>query len=207
MRTFPRSSLGSRIRVLRQAKSLSQVDLARMIGRHQTVIGPYERDEYEPPREVVEKLAHVLEATPEYLYFGRHPRRSALAVAGVIGAMGLLDADTEPTVAAMAMREGELLGFEVRDDSMAPVFRPGQVVLVAARPSPPAGLLGRDALVELGDGRRLLRRLAPAAEAARYDLAAYNAPTLPAVVVEGASLVSGVLWPEACVGLGTGDTG
>ena len=53
MRSFQRSSFGARLRSLRLAKELSQVELARLIGRHQTVIGPYERDEYEPPRDIV----------------------------------------------------------------------------------------------------------------------------------------------------------
>ena len=37
---------------------------------------------------------------------------------------------------------------------MAPVFRPGQIALVLARrPSGPDAAVGRDALVELADGR------------------------------------------------------
>ena len=51
------STFGRRLRALRLAQEMSQVELARRIGRHQTAIGPYERDEYEPPRDVVEKLA------------------------------------------------------------------------------------------------------------------------------------------------------
>ena len=65
---IPRSTFGRRLRSLRQTLGISQVELARRIGRHQTVIGPYERDEYEPSREVVEKLAAA--PTP-----GRRPRR------------------------------------------------------------------------------------------------------------------------------------
>jgi hypothetical protein len=81
---------------------------------------------------------------------------------------------------------------------MAPVFRPRQIVLaLAAADDVPATLLGRDALVELVDGRTLLRRLLPSADPARFDLAAYNAPLLPMVGVrEGRSIV-GVFWPEA----------
>ncbi len=50
---------------------MSQVELARRVGRHQTTIGPYERDEYTPSRDIVERLASVLDTTPEYLLFGR----------------------------------------------------------------------------------------------------------------------------------------
>ena len=83
-----RASFGGRMRALRMAKGLSQVDLARLIGRHQTVIGPYERDEYAPPREIVERLAGALDTSPEYLFFGRSPRRSTIEVVGDIGPLG-----------------------------------------------------------------------------------------------------------------------
>ena len=79
------STFGRRLRALRLAQDMSQVELARRIGRHQTAIGPYERDEYEPPRDVVEKLALVLETSPEYLYFGRNPSQIALPVVGQSG--------------------------------------------------------------------------------------------------------------------------
>jgi hypothetical protein len=59
----------------------------------------------------------------------------------------------------LTLKDEQLLGFLVRDDAMAPVLRPGQWPLVAAAERPPAGELGRDALVGLADGRRLLRRL------------------------------------------------
>lgn len=203
MRPFQRASFGARLRALRLAKGLSQGDLARLIGRHQTVIGPYERDEYEPSREVVERLAGLLDTSPEYLYFGRDPRRSAIPLAGTLGAMGLLEPDSGRSGAALTLKDEQLLGFLVRDDSMAPVLRPGQVALAAAAGRPPADALGRDALVDLVDGRRLLRRLAPGADAERFDLAAYNAPTLPGVAVEAVRPVLAVLWPEACTSLPT----
>lgn len=197
MRQIQRSSFGARLRSLRQAMGLSQVDLARLVGRHQTVIGPYERDEYEPPRDIVEKLARILQTSPEYLYFGRTPLRSTIALAGRLGPIGLLEAHGEGFEALLTLCDDQLTGFSVTDDSMAPVFRPGQIVLVGASDPEPSGQLGRDALVELADGRVLLRRLAPNAEANRYDLAAYNAPTLAGAAVVAARAVLGALWPEA----------
>jgi putative transcriptional regulator len=201
VRPLQRSSFGNRLRGLRLAKGLSQVDLARMIGRHQTVIGPYERDEYEPPREIVERLAGLLETTPEYLYFGRSPRRSAIPMAGHLGALGLLEASLDETDTILTLKDEQLRAYRVADDSMAPAYRQGQIVLVAAFDMAPAQQIGRDSLVELADGRSLLRRLLPAASADLFDLGAYNAPTLAAVAVQAARPVLGALWPEACVSL------
>ena len=56
---------------------------------------------------------------------------------------------------------------------------------------------GRDALVDLADGRSMLRRLMPSVEPTRFDLVAYNAPLLPSVAVRSARSIAGVLWPEA----------
>jgi transcriptional regulator with XRE-family HTH domain len=177
---------------------MSQVELARRIGRHQTAIGPYERDEYEPPRDVVEKLALVLETSPEYLYFGRSPMQITLLVQGQVGRAGLVEAASDVNLELIQLRNQQLRGYRVRDDSMAPVFRPGQLALaITGQGDTPAALLGRDALIELLDGRVLLRRLLPSSDPDRYDLAAYNAPLLPMVAVREATSIVGVLWPEA----------
>ena len=155
------STFGRRLRALRVTLGMSQVELARRIGRHQTAIGPYERDEYEPPRDVVEKLALVLETSPEYLYFGRSPLQIALPVVGRIGRAGLLEAANEPTMELVQLRDQQLRGYRVRDDSMAPVFRPGQLALTLSRQ--PAGrrqrCWGATRWSSSPDGRVLLRRL------------------------------------------------
>jgi transcriptional regulator with XRE-family HTH domain len=192
------STFGRRLRALRTTMDLSQVELARRIGRHQTAIGPYERDEYEPPRDVVEKLAAVLETSPEYLYFGRSPQQAALPVIGRLGHAGLLEPQPEGLLELITLRDDRLRGYRVQDDSMAPVFRPRQIVLVlAAAGDDPGQQLGRDALVELADGRCLLRRLMPSALPDRFDLAAYNAPLLPMVAITSARSIVGTLWPNA----------
>lgn len=192
------STFGRRLRALRVTLGMSQVELARRIGRHQTAIGPYERDEYEPPRDVVEKLALVLETSPEYLYFGRSPLQIALPVVGTIGRAGLLEVAAEPTLELVQLRDQQLRGYRVRDDSMAPVLRPGQLALtLSGPPDAPATILGRDALVELTDGRAFLRRILPSSDPDRWDLAAYNAPPLPMVAIQEARSIVGTLWPEA----------
>lgn len=192
-----RSTFGRRLRVLRQTLGLSQVELAGRIGRHQTVIGPYERDEYEPSREVVERLAVALGTSPEYLYFGRSPQQTAIAVAGRVGGAGLLDAADASGGGLVRLRDSQLLGYRLLDDSMAPVFRAGQLLLALAAVAAPSSLLGRDALAELADGRLILRRIMPGTERGRFDLAAYNAPPLLSVALSSARLVAGALSPEA----------
>lgn len=189
------SSFGRRLRSLRLAKGLKQAELARLIGRHQTAIGPYERDEYAPAPDIVERLARALDTSAEYLLFGRHPRRSAIRVVGRIGPGGLAEA---AELGTLALRDDQLVGWRVTDETMLPAYRPSQVVLVSAAPeSRLEELLGLDVLVDLVDGRRLLRRLLPAARPEVFDLAAWNAPTLSGASVAAARRVVGAVSAEA----------
>lgn len=190
-----RASLGARLRVLRVARGLSQGDLARLVGRHQTVIGPYERDEYAPSREIVERLASALGTSPEYLLFGREPRRSTIDAVGRVGAAGLVAIDDAHLPVSLAA--ARLVALRVEDETMAPTFRAGQWVLIERTAAAPGACLGRDGILELHDGRQLLRRLLPAATPGRFDLAAYNAPLLSAVAVQAARPVLGALWQDA----------
>lgn len=188
------SSFGRRLRVLRVARGLSQVGLAKAIGRHQTTIGPYERDEYSPAREIVERLAHVLDTSPEYLLFGRSPQRHTLAIVGRIGPGGLAEVRN---LNLMSLNDAQLNGWRVEDDVMLPVFRPGQVALALGIAEPPEVLLGREVLATTTDGRTLLRRLMPGARAEVFDLVAWNGPTLAGVELREARLVVGCLAEEA----------
>jgi transcriptional regulator with XRE-family HTH domain len=190
-----RGGIGGRLRALRLARGLSQSDLARLIGRHQTVVGPYERNEYAPPGEIVERLASALGTSPEYLLFGREPRRSMIEVVGRVAAAGLVA--MEDTLLPVGLQDGRLVALRIEDECMAPTFRPGQLILIGMTQHEPSSCLGRDSLAELEDGRQLLRRLLPAASPGRFDLAAYNAPIINAVSVRAARPVLGALWGEA----------
>ena len=134
MRVQSASTFGRRLRALRLAQDMSQVELARRIGRHQTAIGPYERDEYEPPRDVVEKLALGARDQPGVPLFRPQPaRRRRCRCVGRLGAAGMLEPQPEGPLELLSLRDQQLRGYRVQDDSMAPVFRPRQIALVLAR--------------------------------------------------------------------------
>lgn len=189
-------SFGQRLRSLRVGLELSQAELARRIGRHQTAIGPYERDEYMPGRDVVEKLAAALETSPEYLQFGRMPYRSSLPQLGRLGAAGQLA--TPAHAGPLALADDRLAAMTVEDEAMRPAYRAGQILLVARLATATLEpLVGRHVVAELADGRQFLRRLAPAAEGGNYVLDAYNAPPMGPLRPVAARLVLGHLEVEA----------
>ena len=60
-------TFGKRLKEAREAKGLSQKELAQEIGSINTVIGRYEKDKMKPSIDVVKKLAEKLETTVGYL--------------------------------------------------------------------------------------------------------------------------------------------
>ena len=192
-------SFGQRLRALRLGLALSQAELARQIGRHQTAIGPYERDDYMPSRDVVEKLAQALETSPEYLQYGRSPYRSSLPRLGRLDAAGhLRQAERTPT---LALAEERLVALTVDDDAMRPVFHFGQTVLLARTAiDSPDHLIGRHVVAELTCGRQFLRRLQPALEPDSYLLEAYQGPSIGPLRPVAVRLVLGTLEAEAMLG-------
>ena len=192
-------SFGSRLRTLRLAKDMSQAELARHVGRHQTAIGPYERDEYMPGRDVVEKLASILDSSPEYLIFGRSPHRAELPVVGRIGAGTIVDErPRDRATPTLSIREEQLVLLEIADSSMSPAFPPGHLLVAASMSEERLErFIGRPVLAQLEDGRLMLRVLLPSRDRERYDLAASASPTLTSVRVRSVRPVLGTLAPDA----------
>ena len=119
----------------------------------------------------------------------------ALPVVGQIGrriARGL----DEPTMELVQLRDQQLRGYRVRDDSMAPVFRPGQLALTLS------GTGGAPAAAGARCAGRAPGRQGPAAATLPSSDPDHGTslPTthlLPMVAVQEARSIVGILWPEA----------
>lgn len=61
------NTFGKKLRECRDAKGLSQSELAKMLNAHHSIIGRYERDEVKPTIDVVKKLADNLQTTVGFL--------------------------------------------------------------------------------------------------------------------------------------------
>lgn len=190
------SGFGARLRILRLSRELSQSQLARSIGRHQTAIGPYERGEYMPARDVVDKLAQILHTSPEYLLFGRSPYQSQISIIGATGPAGLVRQSASPK--PIAIDDGRLVALLINDQSMSPAFEIGDHALIQRQEAERIeDLLGETVLAELEDGRQLLRKLMPSAQLGRYDLEAFGAPPWHDVSLKRVQVVLGNLHPGA----------
>lgn len=60
-------SFGKKLRECREAKNLSQSELAKLLHTNHSIIGKYERDEVKPTIDVVKRLADELDTTVGFL--------------------------------------------------------------------------------------------------------------------------------------------
>lgn len=60
-------TFGKKLRECREAKNLSQKDLATLLNTSYSVIGKYERDEMIPSIEVAKNIAKILDSTVGYI--------------------------------------------------------------------------------------------------------------------------------------------
>jgi transcriptional regulator with XRE-family HTH domain len=60
-------TFGKKLRECREAKGLSQKDLAKLLNTSYSVIGKYERDEMLPSIEAAKKIAKLIDTTVGYL--------------------------------------------------------------------------------------------------------------------------------------------
>lgn len=71
--TFPAvsgMSIGDRIKDARKKAGISQAELARLVGRSQSAVAEWETGGTEPRRNIVEKIATVLDVSPLWLEIG-----------------------------------------------------------------------------------------------------------------------------------------
>lgn len=61
------STFGKKLRECREAKGLSQKELAKLLNTSYSVIGKYERDEMQPSIEAAKKIAKLVGTTVGYL--------------------------------------------------------------------------------------------------------------------------------------------
>ena len=68
---YPMETMGKRIRTLREAKGLTQIELAKICGISREALSQWESDTTENPKlEPLIRLYHALGTTPEYLLWG-----------------------------------------------------------------------------------------------------------------------------------------
>ena len=123
------------IKSLRQSKGLSQAQLARECGVHQTAVSQWENGHTLPDRAALASLSRIFAVSVDYL-MGKpdNAEKTLVPVLGFVRAGIPVEAVEEildyEEIPALLASTGEFFGLRVRGESMLPRFCPGDVVIV-----------------------------------------------------------------------------
>lgn len=197
----PRSEQHERLRAARLAAGYASTsDAARAMGLAVSTYTNHENGTAGLSRSG-DRYARFFGVNYEWLMTGKGqmkdapaaPLRFILPVVGVIGAGGAIDTAWEQTAEPLHEIEipinlgDDVIGFEIRGESMWPKFDPHDVIVVHRHGEVIDSLLGFEAAVRLADGGRYFKRIIRSGTPGLYDLESYNAPPMRGVRVEWAS--------------------
>lgn len=142
--------LGEKLRALRLQKSLTQVQLAEMVGISNNLYNKYEKKNVRPPYETLVKLASALDTSLSVLLdeIAVYPSEAVINMPIIGSVRGGMDGnvvqeetgETRPIAAsALHGRPDEYFLLRVRGDSMYPEILDGDCVLVKKTESVESG--------------------------------------------------------------------
>ena len=189
--------IGGRLKDLRKRAGLKQPAIAEAMDVSVAQVSRWENGHDGIPTARLDDLAAAYRGVVSEI-FGED---TGVPVVGYVGAGGevVFTDDHEPggrhyDVPRLPDITGELIGLEVRGDSMLPAFRDGYVAYIRREH---AGI-EEDALRDLSvcrltDGRTMLKTVRRAATEGRFDLLSLNADPIEGVELEWATPVRGWL--------------
>lgn len=150
-------TVGSRIREIREAKSMTQNEVAKMLGLSRAAIAQWESDTTSPSIHTVAEVAKIFESSPQWLAFGistspqiiyRAPEGSASIKEAIWGDSPADTTEGKSWSVPVEYLKTELnclsttglVIWRVESPNMSPTFEYGDRVIIdtsARRPSPP----------------------------------------------------------------------
>lgn len=191
------STVANRVKTIRSHLGENQTAFGRRFGVDQSTISKWEHGTQTPESRALDHLAALEEEAigghEQPADVGTGSLFTLVPISGEIGA-GAKVYDVEGGGGRNIDFERAPRGFgavealRVRGDSMYPVYRDGDLVFIDDRPAEFPLRRNTEYVIELTDGRRLLKMVEPAPDGL-YNLVAYNAPVEPDVEIINAQRV------------------
>lgn len=193
--------LGQRFKRARRKLGETQAVFAARFGVDQSTIAKWESNKQIPDSHRVDVLADIegesmpLEEDGEKVAGAGNSLFTLVPVVGEIGAGAAvypidIDTTTRTTGHIRAARGfGAVQALRVRGDSMWPAYQDGDWVFVDNRIAEFPLERRKEYILELADGRALLKMVEPSSHKDRYNLISYNAPPEPDVEIISARRV------------------
>ena len=153
--------------------------------------------------ETLASLAPVLQTTASWLLEGVSAVAAASSVLRIVGRVGA-GAEIQPEFEQIPPEgldqvdlalplSDESIAFTVEGNSMWPRYNAGDVVICDEKEHDPVALIGREAAVRTGDGKRYLKTVRRGQSAGLFDLESHNAPPIRNVTIEWAAPIVMIL--------------
>lgn len=165
-----------RVVELMAERGLNAKQLSRLAGKGETFVRDILDYEKNPRIDSVIALCEALGVSVSELIDGGRQSFQRIPVIGTISAgEGWTASSDELGDLELRVDGGEPVALEVSGDSMAPVYRRGDLLIGAKRSGASAdNLLGLDCIVLTEDGNRYVKYLARGAIRGRFNLRSYN---------------------------------
>lgn len=193
--------LGQRLKRVRRKLGETQAEFGRRFGVDQSTVAKWERNRQVPESHRLDQLAELEVESMASDEDGEksdgtvNPLFTMVPVVGEIGAGAAVypidtDTSTNATGYIRAARGfGAVEAIRVRGDSMWPVYKNGDWVFVENRQTEFPLERDKEYILDLADGRRLLKTVEPGRSVGLYNLISYNAPPEPDVEIVRAQRV------------------
>lgn len=181
------TDLRRRLKARREELRLRQEDVAEAMGLTKQAISHYETGKRPVKVKHLGALARTLGVSPQWLLYGDEGGKAiTLLTNGEIGAGGVVVRDTQrkKTVPVPPGADGDSLeAFEMTGDAMAPRFHPGDIIYTNAEGELGPACYQRPCIVQLEDGRELLRIVHVGDRPETVHLTAHNAPSISNAII------------------------
>lgn len=182
--------MGERILQRLRDLKLRRSDLARAADVSASAVTQWVKGDTTPDTENLDKLAQILNVSADWLLNGSEAEANVeVALIGAVSLGGRFRRFNEQEQRKVRNLPVAIsrpsVAVRVDDDTMAPVYRRGDLLILEYIATSPNDCLGHDALVAVaGDsGRELLRRVMPGTNEGVFSLEAYNGSAVEAEIV------------------------
>lgn len=193
-------TLPQRLKRVRAKLGETQTEFGKRFGVDQSTVAKWERGKQVPTDHRIDLIADLEEETntsdeaDENIAGGSKSLFTLVPVTGDVGAGAAVypvqgETSTRAAGYVKAARGfGAVEALRVRGDSMWPAYRDGDLIFIENRPAELPLLSGKEYIVELADGRVLLK-IIELTDQGRYNLISYNAPPENSVEIVAARRV------------------
>jgi transcriptional regulator with XRE-family HTH domain len=176
--------IGKRLIAAREARGLSRERVAEILQISVATVQHHESERNQLRPDMIAAYARLYRIDANWLLtsYGRGPdgTETGVPLLGKIGAGAIVIPVDSGAIDQIEPPPGCPPGahaFRVEGDSQYPAYYDGDIV-VAVPSADVLDIVNRDAVVDLADGRRLLKRLALGSGAGKFHLLSHNAPPI-----------------------------